>query len=76
MSYTAHWMSIINISKKYSFDLVTVGQAASWYSRHHSRHVYVGQTVGELVDVDHTVDAVQLVVHSLPFDSVAERSGK
>ena len=55
---------------------MTVGQAASWYSRHHSRHVYVGQTVGELVDVDHTVDAVQLIVHSLTFDSVAERSGK
>lgn len=46
--------------------LVTLGQALDRNRGHHAGHVDVGQTVGELVDVD-AVDAV-LGVH-LPLES-------
>ena len=48
--------------------LVTLRQALPGHGGHHPRHVDVGQTVGELVDVH--VDAVDAVLRvNLTFES-------
>ena len=55
--------------------LVTLRQALPGHGGHHPRHVDVGQTVGELVDVH--VDAVDAVLGvNLTFESRFSSSAK